>query len=220
MAKVSEDVKDRIALYATYAMLYINDITCNEILFLDNYITGKDKETQKIYGALKKRAKQYLSDIRKIVGDHSLYYSEYCSSMDDFCDEKLEGLKKAIVNAIKEKGIDDYEFVGRVAAVEILTFHAITSAEYLIRESAKITPDSNRLKKYILTDINRVANNLTKWLWLVYKIPHGLDVSNFGISEKVNELNAVLLSYEPFETSYLAASNTDYTELKKLMSKQ
>lgn len=220
MEKVSDDVKDRIALYATYAMLYINDITCNEILFLDNYITDKDKETKKIYGALKKRAKQYLSDIRKIVGDHNLYYSEYCSSMDDFCDEKLEDLKESIVNAIKAKGIDEYEFVGKVATVEILTFHAITSAEYLIRESAKFAPDSNRLKKYILSDINRVANNLTKWLWLVYKIPHGLDVSDFGITEKVNALNAVLLSYEPFETSYLTASNADYTELKKLMSKQ
>lgn len=217
MQKVSADVKERIALYATYTMLYINDMACNEIIFLEPYIKEEHKETKKIYGALQKRAKQYLSDIRKIIGNNNLYFSEYCSAMDDFCDERLEDFKKTVVYSLQQKGVEKYELVGRLESVRILTFHAVTSAEYLIQESTKVLASSQNLKKYILEDIKRVADNLSKWVWFYYKLPT-IDVSDYNITDKVNALNEVLLKYEPFETAYTAASNADYDELKKLMN--
>lgn len=217
MQKVSADVKERVALYATYAMLYINDMVCNEIKFLEPYMKDEHKETKKIYGALLKRAKQYLSDIRNIIGNNNLYFSEYCSAMDDFCDEKVEDFKNTIVYSLQQSGVEQYELVGRVEAVRILTFHAVTSAEYLIRESTKVLQSSQNLKRYILEDVNRVADNLSKWVWFYYKLPT-IDVCEFNITDKVNALNEVLLKYEPFETAYTAASNADYDELKKLMN--
>ena len=137
--------------------------------------------------------------------------------MDDFCDERLEDFKKTVVYSLQQKGVEKYELVGRVESVRILTFHAVTSAEYLIQESTKVLASSQNLKKYILEDIKRVADNLSKWVWFYYKLPT-IDVSDYNITDKVNALNEVLLKYEPFETAYTAASNADYDELKKLMN--
>ncbi len=217
MENVSEESKERVAIYATYSLLYINDMVCNEVLSLSKIIETKDKETKKIYGALKKRARKYLDFVNEVIGDRNLYYAEYCSSMDDLSDEKLLEFKESVVNALRDNKIPEYEFNARVEIVKILSHHAVTSAKYLIDAAKKVIPSANSLNQYVLHEVKRVSENLSKWLTLYYKIPNTIVISDSNIINKITSLNEVLLSYEPFAQSYKMANEANYDELNKLI---
>lgn len=51
--KEPEYNNNNAALYALYTTLYVNGNACEAIDEIEPFVRGKDKETQKIYGALK-----------------------------------------------------------------------------------------------------------------------------------------------------------------------
>ena len=95
--------EDNILKYTTYTILYVNDLACNCIKDLMPFIAHKDKETQKIYGALLKRATNYLRFVRSVIKEESNnFLADYNSVMDDINDESVVLFKEAIINAYKQ----------------------------------------------------------------------------------------------------------------------
>ena len=59
---------NRFLVYATYVIIYANDTACNAALELEKYVVDEDKETKKIYRALKRRAIGYIRFFNELVG--------------------------------------------------------------------------------------------------------------------------------------------------------
>ena len=68
--------------YAFYTSMYALDTLCNFIRELAPMIADKDKETRKIYGALKKRANAHLRTFDKELGDDASVFALFCEYRD------------------------------------------------------------------------------------------------------------------------------------------
>lgn len=201
-----KEKQENLLRFVTFSVTYFNDALCNEIKFLQPYAKGKDKETIKIYGALLKRANDYLKTISKKIGDEIGNYSEYCSVMDELCDEKIKQLRNAIKQLLDERCIQDSEFIARVECIRMLADSNVFCTKALIEKSSTLNKETKKLSPYILEDVKRIARNLMSWVCIYYKLPKDIDANTNNISEILDDVEQTFVGYknftEAFTTSY------------------
>ena len=93
MKEITKEQEDRLLLYSIYTILYLNDTACFSVQQLNKDVMERDKESQKIYKALLKRNKFYLNKMASIVDRSIDYYCDYCTAMDEICDNAYSDFK-------------------------------------------------------------------------------------------------------------------------------
>lgn len=201
--------EDNLLKYAMYTMLYANDLACNCIKDLKPFVLKKDKETQKIYGALLKRATNYLRSIREIIKeDANNFLADYNSMMDDVNDESIELFKQAIINAYKHGNISEYEFLGHVEVARSMFYLSIASLDCLVDKLSSLAINSFNLKNYSLKPYSYIMDNFVKWCYRFAEkeIADDLDISkDEEVMKHFVKINENLLNYESFEKCYAEA---------------
>ena len=150
---INKNQESNVIAYATHSIMYMNDFMCNTILSLAPYVKNEDKETQKIYRALEKRAKAHLKEQVSIFSVHMEYFAEYCSCMDEKCDDAYN----ALLSAVKAK----YEAVG----IEKSEYMAMVEVMRVIASCIKVTRKACALDVFMLRDIAKIAENFTRWVF-------------------------------------------------------
>lgn len=102
-------------LYHTYTTLYLNDAACYWVKETQPYIDTNDKEACKKYGALKKRANNYLHLINKSIQNSIVLLAEYNEIMDLINDADLRKFCNSIGLIYKQYGIEE-----RMAHIETM----------------------------------------------------------------------------------------------------
>lgn len=204
-----------LLLYSMYTMLYLNDTACNAIKELEPYLKDKDKESQKIFGALKKRANTYFDTLNKIVGDRIDYYADFCTEMDELSYTPLLNLKNALYDVYVQENLDDCEYYTQVETMRTLVDLSVIASNQIYQSALNETKEAERLKFYILHDLQRVANNFTKWVYR--KIPHNTNL-DFSKDSKVMqcfaEFSRVMLDCKSFHEAYLKACESENVRLQ------
>lgn len=200
--KMSKEQEERLLLYATYTILYLNDTACFTIQQL-NPIVSNNKESRKIYGALLKRSKEYLSKIDKIVDNKMDYYCDFCTEMDSICDKQLFTFKKTLQKAYDESNIDNSEYFASVESMRSMVDLAVEAGKNVISKLSVALPEISWLLKYLPTDMMRVANNFANWEYR--KIPKGI-VINFNeeseVMQEFRKLSECIIDYNSFDKAY------------------
>lgn len=200
--KMSKEQEERLLLYATYTILYLNDTACFTIQQLSQ-IVPNNKESRKIYGALLKRNKEYLSEINKIVDNKMDYYCDFCTEMDSICDNQLFAFKKTLQKAYAESNIDNSAYFASVELMRSMVDLAVEAGKNVISKLSVVLPKISWLLKYLPTDMMRVANNFANWEYR--KIPKGIVINFTEESEVMQEfrkLSECLIDYNSFDKAY------------------
>lgn len=201
--------EDNILKYATYTILYVNDLACNCIKDLMPFIAHKDKETQKIYGALLKRATNYLRFVRSVIKEESNnFLADYNSVMDDINDESVVLFKEAIINAYKQGNISEYEFLGNVEVARSMFYLSIATLDCLISKLSSSAINSFCLNTYSLKPYSYIMDNFVKWCYRFAEkeMSCDLDISkDEEVMKHFVKINENLLNYESFDKCYSEA---------------
>lgn len=201
---------NRYLVYATYVIIYANDTACNSALELETFIKDEDKETKKIYGALKRRALGYIRYFNNLVGELSWATSEYFGSMDDqlngFIDDMYDELERTLIDSGAEKP----KMYAKLEQVRLLCHIAVEIHNSLMKECSKNNIATYSLKTYRLGELKRVSDNLSEWADRHFKAKTPCDMSsNKRLVEMLTKIHKSLMSYENFFNSYETSCNVN-----------
>lgn len=200
--KTPKEQEERLLLYSTYTILYLNDTACFAIQQLGSKIPN-EKEVKKVYGALLKRCKEYLSKIDKIVDNKMDYYCDYCTAMDDICDERYFAFKKSLQKAYDSSNIENAEYFSTIETMRSMVDLAVEAGKKVVSSINVALPKANWLLNYLPIDMLRVANNLAKWEYR--KIPKDIVIDFNEESEVMQEfrkLSECMIDYNSFDKAY------------------
>lgn len=203
--KISKEQEERLLLYSTYTILYLNDTACFAIQQLGSKIP-EEKESRKIYGALLKRSREYLSKIEKIVDKKIDYFCDYCTEMDSICDEQYVAFKNSLQKSYTIANIKNAEYFATIETMRSMVDLAVEAGKKVIASINVALPKANWLLNFLPNDMLRVANNLAKWEYR--KIPKDIVVDLNEDSEVMREfvkLSECLIDYNSFDKAYRKA---------------
>ena len=203
--KISKEQEERLLLYSTYTILYLNDTACFAIQQLGSKIP-EEKESRKIYGALLKRSREYLSKIEKIVDKKIDYFCDYCTEMDSICDEQYVAFKNSLQKSYTIANIKNAEYFATIETMRSMVDLAVEAGKKVIASINVALPKANWLLNFLPNDMLRVANNLAKWEYR--KIPKNIVVDFNEESEVMQEfrkLSECMIDYNSFDKAYRSA---------------
>lgn len=202
---------NKFLVYATYVIIYANDTACNSVLELETFIKDEDKETKKLYRALKRRALGYIRYFNNLVGELSWFTSEYFGSMDegniDLIDDMYDELERYLV----ECGAEKPQLYAKLEQVRLLCHIAVEIHNSLMKECSKNNIATYSLKSYRLGELKRVSDNLSEWCDRHFKSNKPCDMSaNKVLIGIMRDINTSLMSYENFIKSYELSCNVNH----------
>lgn len=203
MEGITKEQEERLLLYATYTILYLNDTACFAVQQLGRSVKEKDKESQKIYEALLKRSSTYLKQLSSIIQSNIDYYCDYCTGMDDRADEAYTDFKKSLVGTYNKYNIEDFEYMSEVETMRSMVELSVEGGLKIINDVSKHTQQAKYLEKYLLVDMMRVANNFSNWSYR--KVPKDVKIDfnkDNDVMIKFHELSKILLDYFSFDAAY------------------
>ena len=150
-----------IVTTSIYNIMYVNDLACACVIDMQDYIKQQDKETQKIYGALIKRQREYERNIARILESKTDFLAEYNSYMDDSVQPKLKTFIDELQIALNSVGTENSKFVALTEVARTMVGYSVMNVEKRVEECLKFKKDSVHLRGYKLNDMLRVAENFS-----------------------------------------------------------
>lgn len=200
-------------IYALYTMLYVNDLACNSVYDVRQFTIGKDKETIKIYGALKKRVDNYFSHLRKTIKIEGLYFlSDYNEVIDEAVDKHIEMLRTTIRGCLRKHDIKDDGLISNTIIAHIFVEFAITSVKTLSIEMQKEDARMKGMNAWVLNEVQRVCRNF--YFWVCRKIEDDVLKEMNNLVQPITDLiSNSICNYITFEKAYEKAV---FSEKEKL----
>lgn len=205
---MKEEHEERCVKYAMYSILYMNDMVCNHIRFIEKDLP-QNKEIKRLYRALENRAYDYFSKIKKIIGEDSTwFFADYNATMDEVIDPLVDEYKENICRVYTKYNIPNSDFYARIETLRSLTDISIIAGEHLVEKVTNISERNKALKQYLLVDVHKIVQEFaTK----IYKpINQTIDLNED--KEVIGSLNKVyteLLDYKNFIKSYTKAGENE-----------
>jgi hypothetical protein len=199
--------KENAFAYAFYTSMYALDTLCNFIRELAPMIADKDKETRKIYGALKKRANSHLRAFDKELGKDADVFALFCEYRDEVVEDKLLAYKQSFMRAYRE--LPEPSYYAHIETIRILSEFVNNTIKNIVKKVVDIEPNAWWIKGYVNEDIPKIASNLADWVY--NQIPNNTNV-DFSVQKDVEDaLDALGESLFGFE-SYVDAYKKAYCE--------
>lgn len=167
---------NQVLLLSVYLCMAVNEIACCCVLDIEPSIKDKDKETQKIYYAAKKRVMRYQNEVNSLTVSSGNIYPNFNDALDDYIqpilDEYRDGLYKYLT-AIK--GVENPYLCALVELARSMTKFSIQEISNRIKECIKIDEKSVSLRHYKMNELLDIMGNLTKW---VFRKADDIDYNN------------------------------------------
>lgn len=167
---------NQVLLLSVYLCMAVNEIACCCVLDIEPSIKDKDKETQKIYYAAKKRVMRYQNEVNSLTVSSGNIYVNFMDALDDYIqpilDEYRNGLYKYLT-AIK--GVENPYLCALVELARSMTKFSIQEISNRIKECIKIDEKSVSLRHYKMNELLDIMGNLTKW---VFRKADDIDYNN------------------------------------------
>ena len=220
MEKITKTQESNVIAYATHDIMYMNDMLCNITKSLRDDVKKRDKEANKIYGAIHKRVKKHLDEQMRVFSVHIGYFADFCAHMDDFCEPKYITLVKAIERRLKAENVSDSSYLAKVEALRVFADFVKVSTEDIVKSARSVTPKAYALDVFTLHDIARIANNFMLWEFRkVEKAKYDCLDTDADIIDAYKEMCETIIDYGIFVKSSNAAVKENYEEEKENVGK-
>lgn len=195
-----EDKERFVFLYHLYTTLYLNDAACHWVKDTQKNIDANDKEACKKYGALKKRADNYLRYINKTLNSSIILLAEYNESMDLINDNDLCKFCNSIALVYKKYGIEE-----RIAHIETMRI-LIELAQGACRESFRVMKFDEVWSLYeMFKEMSDIANDL--WVWSIRNVKiekeEPLDIFSYkSVNKRLEKIKSNIFDSDNFIRVY------------------
>lgn len=162
--KYTEQIEKYILLTSMYNIIYVNDIACISVLDIGREIEQQNKETKKIYGALRKRRNSYNKMVSDILGDEIYLLSEYNSNMDEYVQEKIDKLQDSILNVLISNNVQNAKFIAICETARTLIGYSVWNIHNRIKDCIFFNSSVENWRNYELTEMSRIMENLSDWV--------------------------------------------------------
>ena len=214
MNNLTEDNIRQLENYATFQILYINDVAYNCCKFLDNdlkKIPYKTKAVTKVYGALMKRWNAYQEFINMTEMNMDSVAALFCE-MDKYIDDRVTKFRNAVQKVLEDAGIDQAAWVAQVEA-------ALTVCDYAERVATDIIesllPKSKRMTLLIPLIVKEPARVMGNLADIVQKIHVKVNIDLNTIPEvqaAFRQLNKAFLDPNNFKKAQTTADAENMAE--------
>lgn len=161
--KINYITSEEIVMTCIYNIIYVNDLACACVIDLQDYIKSQDKETQKIYGALRKRQKNYERYIQEIISDKLDFLAGFNSYMDEYITPYLEKFKESVRKEIENVCDENSDFVYLTEVARTIIGYSTINIEKRVEQCLKYNKDSVNLRGYKLDEMLKIVENLSRW---------------------------------------------------------
>lgn len=200
-----KEAGDKALLFMLYTTLYSNDMVCNSIKDLERYVRDKDKETQKIYGALNKRVGEYFKKTNKILNESSYFLADFSAYLDDYVDDALFNLRSFIYSNYADAGIDDAEYL---SCLEMTRSMCAISCEHIDGIQKQLVKENllpHRFEYGNMTELFRILNNLCLWSYRKIDKDTMVNFNKEELAAKINDVMHGIFNFERFNNAYAYA---------------
>lgn len=157
---------NQIILLSVYLCMAVNEIASCCVLDIEPSIKDKDKETQKIYYAAKRRVMRYQNEVNSLTISSGNIYANFMDALDDYIqpilDEYRDGLYK-YHNTIK--GIENPYLYALVELARSTTKFSIQEISNIIIDCQKYDEKAISLRHYKMQELLDIMSNLRKWVF-------------------------------------------------------
>lgn len=208
--KATQEEIERMIIYSMHIILYTNDMAINAIKGMDKFMKGRDKQSLKIYHALRKRTKAYRQMLLKALGPKDdWFYADFSLVFDESIGKEVKGLKRSAEWIFRCNGYSDTEFLSQLETAYALTALATSTATAFMENISQYS-DRTVIPNYNIKDIHRVMNNFYNWCMFMTKKDKDIDLSaKKSVSKYFERIKAVLMSQEVFKEAYKFASEEE-----------
>lgn len=199
-------INTNVSVYGIYTMLYVNDMAFNAIRDISRVAQSADKETKKIYGALRKRVKAYFTYTYKVLGEESQFLADFNEYIDEINEPTLETFEKGIKYVLQRNGIQDDEL--NVKTILALTMVELASCNIraICEKMKEEGLSSGQLHTWEQKEIHRIMANL--YTWVTRKIPSEVKAEISSLANAfVTKIGENIGDYDNFMSAYEYARN-------------
>ena len=162
MAKLSEVEIVQLENYATFQILYINDVAYNLCKFLGDElktIPYKTKSVQKVYGALMKRWAAYQEFVASTgIAQNSV--ATLFSEMDEYMDDRITKLQKAIQEVLERGNVPHAHWIASCETAMTVCDYATDISKSIIERLVKVSKRVTWLIPLIVAEPARVMASM------------------------------------------------------------
>ena len=205
-----KEAGDKALLFMLYTTLYANDMICNCVKELEYYVRDKDKETKKIYGALSKRANEYLRKTNKMLCDNSYFLADFSSYLDYQVDEALDDLRHTIYSWYCDSNIEeDNEYLSYLEMTRSICAITHEHISELQRQLVKENLLPYRFDYGNMLEIFKILNNLCTWSYRRIDKNTEVEINKEELRDKINNVVKGIFSFDVFNNAYAYAHNLE-----------
>lgn len=162
MANLSEVEIVQLENYATFQILYINDVAYNLCKFLGDElktIPYKTKSVQKVYSALMKRWAAYQEFVASTGIDQNSVATLF-SEMDEYMDDRITKLQKAIQEVLERENVPHAHWIASCETAMTVCDYATEISKSIIERLVKVSKRVTWLIPLIVAEPARVMASM------------------------------------------------------------
>lgn len=214
MDNLDENGIRQLENYATFQILYINDVAYNLCLNLNQELSKipyKSNGVRKVYDALMKRWKAYQEFIN-MTDMNMESVAELFSHMDSYIDERVDKFRNAIEAVLEQNNVQPSHWIASVETALTLCEYAEQFARDII---ASLTKKSKRiafLYPLVIKEPARVMKNMGDIVQQIH-VKITLDLNTVPeIQAAFRQLNKAFVSANNFKQAQEAADEENIAE--------
>lgn len=156
----------QIILVGVYQVMYINELVDCCVLDIGFNIKDTDKETKRIYSAVKNRVKRYQDEVMKLSETSGDIYVNFNDSMDNYVVPLLHKYRESIEGYLSTiDGVNNAYFCSLVEVSRAMAKFSISLIHDIIMTCNKYSEDAISLAYYKRKELLDILTNLTKWVF-------------------------------------------------------
>ena len=214
MANLSEVEIVQLENYATFQILYINDVAYNLCKFLGDElktIPYRTKSVQKVYGALMKRWAAYQSFINATEMNMESVAALFCE-MDEYIDDRVSKFRNAVEHTLTEAGVENAHWVASVETALTVCDYAEQVSKDIIERLVKVSKRISLLIPLVVAEPARVMGNLADMVQQIH-VRVELDLNTVPeVQTAFRQLNKAFLDPNNFKKAQTTADEENIAE--------
>lgn len=205
---MSKDFVEGIVRYTSMVVIYSSDMAYNYIKALEPLVAKQDRETKRIYGALRKRYKRFFYYANEIYKEDAGFVADYSSIIDDKIDPIIEEFTDFVNTSLISNHVDNAELIAKVEMARVLTHFSVVCVDCMekVMEESKIQTGVSHVFK-----MHESASALDDlYVWVTRKLERNININENGeVQEFLKKLQNNVMAFDTFAEAYNEASQID-----------
>lgn len=203
---MSEKVKVNLVRYTTLIVIYTTDMAYNAIKSLEPLLPEGDKEAKRIYGALRKRYKNFFYYADKAYEEDAEMIGDFSEVIDERIDPIINEFSEYVIRRLREYNIDNAELIAKTEIARVQTQFSIVCVEQMQKILKEYDKNCNISEIFRMHEAAKALDDL--YYWITRKMELTLNINENGeIREFMERLNNNITNLNKYIEAYEIASN-------------